>query len=98
MDRVDLLLLGQLDDRLDVQIAADRLAGLADLVGLVGLEAMRREPVFVRVDRHGPDAQLVGRAEDPDRDLAAVGGHQLAECGIESSGVKESRGRARSAD
>ena len=38
MNRVDLLRPGQLDDRLDVQIAADRLAGLADLVGLVGLE------------------------------------------------------------
>ena len=81
MDRVDVLGLGQLDDRLDVQIAADRLAGLADLVGLVGLRAVGGEPVFVGIDRHGPDAQLVRRAEDADRDLAAIGGHQLAERG-----------------
>ena len=81
VDRVDVLRLGQRDDRLDVQIAADRLAGLADLVRLVGLEPVHREPVFVRVDRHGADAQLVGRAKDPDGDLAAVGDQQLAKLG-----------------
>ena len=78
MNRVDFLRLGQLDDRLDVQITADRLARLADLVGLVGLRAMGGEPVFVRIDRHGPDAELVRRAKNADRDLAAIGGHQLA--------------------
>ncbi len=89
MDRVDLLRLGQGDDRVDVEIAADRLAGTADLIGLVGLEAMDGEPILVRIDRHGADAQLVGRAKDPDRDLAAVGGHQLAELGHQSiPGIK----------
>src|SRR5262249_22630758 len=81
MDRVDLLLPRELDDRGDVQIAADRLARLADRIGLVGLEAVDREPVLVRVDRHCPDAELVGRSEDPDRDLASIGHQQLADLG-----------------
>ena len=81
VDRVDLLLLRQLDDRLDVQVAADRLAGLAHLVGLVGLEPVQGEPVLVGIDGHGADAQLVGRAEDPDGDLAPIGDHQLAKLG-----------------
>ena len=98
MDRVDALLLGQLDDRVDVEVAADRLARPAHLVGLVGLEPMRREAVLVRVDRHRPDAQLVCRAEDPDRDLAPVGGHQLAECGHRAIlVVKERAGDRRAA-
>ena len=81
VDRVDFLLSGQFDDRRDVEIATDRLAGATDLVRLVGLEAMRREPILVRVDRDGPDAQLVRRSEDTNGDLAPVGGHQLAEWG-----------------
>src|SRR5207249_2437613 len=48
---------------------------------LVRLEAMRREPVLVRADRHGPDPQLVRRAEAPDRDLATIRRHQLAKYG-----------------
>ena len=65
----------------DVEVAADRLAGLADAVGLVGLEPVQGEAVLVRIDGDGADAQLVGRAEDPDGDLAAVGDHQLAKLG-----------------
>ena len=79
MDRVDVLGLGQFDDRLIVQVTADRLAGLSHLVGLVGLRAVSSEPIFVRIDRHGPDAELVRRPENADRDLATIGGHQLAE-------------------
>ena len=78
MDRVDLVLLGDVDDAVDVEVGADRLARLADLVGLVGLEAVQGEAVFVRVDRDRADAQLVGRAEHADGDLAAIGDQQLA--------------------
>ena len=46
--------------RVDVEIRPDRLARLADLVGLVGLEAVQGEAIFVRIDRHRADAQLVG--------------------------------------
>ena len=69
--------LGQRDDAVDVEVRADRLARLADAVGLVRLEAVQGEAVFVRVDGDGADAQLVGRAEDADGDLAAIGDQQL---------------------
>ncbi len=85
MDGVDLVLLGQGDDAGDVEVGADRLAGLADAVGFVGLEAVQGEAVFVRIDGHGADAQLVGGAKDADGDLAAVGDQQLADragCGL----------------
>ena len=79
MDGVDLVLPGQGDDAGDVEVGADRLAGLADAVGLVGLEAVQGEAVFVRVDGDGADAQLVGGAEDADGDFAAIGDQQLAD-------------------
>ena len=81
VDRVDVLFTSQFDDRLDVQIASDWLARLADRVRLVGLEPMHREAVFVRVNRDRADAQLVGRAENPNGDLAPVGHQQLANLG-----------------
>ena len=79
MDGIDLVLAGQGDDAVDVEIGADRLARLADAVGLVRLEAVQGEAVFVGVDGDRADAQLVGGAEDADGDLAAVGDQQLAE-------------------
>ena len=49
------------------------MAGLADLVRLVGLQPVLGVAVLVRVDRDGRDAHLVGGAKRADRDLAAVG-------------------------
>ena len=79
VDGIDPDVLGQLDDAGDVEVRADRLAGLADPIGLVGLEAVQGEAVLVGVDRDGADAEFVGRAEDADGDLAAVGDEQLLE-------------------
>ena len=70
--------LGDGDDAVDIEVRPDRLARLADQVGLVGLEAVQGVAVFVRVDGDRADAQLVGRAEDADGDLAAIGDEQLA--------------------
>ena len=81
MNRVDPLLLGERDDRRDVQVASDRLAGVTDQVRLVGLEPVHRESVFVRIDRDGSDAQLVCRAKDADGDFATVGDEQFADWG-----------------
>ena len=61
------------------EIRPDRLARLADQVGLVGLEAVQGVAVFVRVDRDRADAQFVGAAEDADGDFAAVGDEQSAD-------------------
>ena len=64
---------------LDVEVRPDRLARLADAIGLVGLEAVQGVAVFVRIDGDGANAQLVGRTEHADGDFAAVGDQQLAD-------------------
>ena len=77
MDGIDAMRLGERHDRGDVEVGADRLPGTANEIGFVGFEAVQGEAVFVRVDRHRADAQFVGRAEDADGDLRAVGDQQL---------------------
>ena len=72
MDRVDSPLFGERDERGDIEIGADRLAGLTDRVGLVRLQPMQGEPVFVGVNADRPDAQLVSGPEDPDGNLTAI--------------------------
>ena len=72
MDRVDALLLGQRDDAVDVEIGLDRALALADQIGLVGLEAVQREAILLRIDGDGAHAQFVGGAEDADGDFAAI--------------------------
>ena len=69
------------DDRLGVEVGPHRVPALADLVGLVGLEPVLGPAVLVREDRDRARADLVGRAERPDRDLAAVGHQHLGEHG-----------------
>jgi hypothetical protein len=67
---------GQIDDPARVEIVADRVAGLADLVALVRLQAVHRVAILRHVDPDAADAELVGRAEGTDRDLAAIGDKQ----------------------
>ena len=69
------------DDAGDVEIRADRALALADQIRLVRLEAVDREPVLLRVDGHGAEAQFGGRAKDADGDFAAVGDEQFALAG-----------------
>ncbi len=77
MDGIDLVLLGQGDDAGYVEVGADRLAGLADAIRLVGLEAVQGEAIFMRVDGHRADAEFGRGAENASGDLAAVGNEQL---------------------
>ncbi len=79
VDGVDVLSARQVDDLVDGEVGIDRPFPLADQVGLVGLVAVQREPVLLRVDRHGTDPQLGAGAEDANRDLAAVCCHDLLE-------------------
>ena len=79
VDRVDRRGLGDADQVGDVEIRGDRLAARADLVALVSLEAVQREAILVRVDRHGPQPHLRRGPHHADRDLAAIGDHQLAD-------------------
>ena len=99
MDRVDLVLRGDPDHLVDVEIGLERALAAADLVGLVGLEPVQRELVLVGVDRDRPDAELGRGPEDPDGDLGAVGDEQTADAaGSEldhASACEESSGRRR---
>src|SRR5262245_45873752 len=79
MNRIDATLARQRNDPRDVEVRANGLAGLADVVGLVGLEAVQCEAVLMGVDRDGADTQLVGGAENANGDFGTIGDEQLAE-------------------
>jgi hypothetical protein len=64
---------GRCEDRLDVEVGAHGVAGLPDLVRLVGLDAVQRVAILAGVDGDRPQPQLRGGAERPDRDLTTVG-------------------------
>ena len=72
MNQVDSLLGGQRDDSLDIEVSLHRPHSGAHKIRLVGLEAVQTEPVLLAVDGDGLESQLVGRAENPDSDLAPV--------------------------
>ena len=67
------------DDLVDRQVRPYRMALLADLIRLVGLEPVHGVAVLVRIHRDGRDAQFVGGAERADRDFAAVGDEDLVD-------------------
>ena len=72
MDRVALRLTRDLDDVVHREVGGDGAAACADAVGLVGLEAVEREVVLLRIDRDRGLAHLVGGAQDANGDLAPV--------------------------
>jgi hypothetical protein len=78
MDGIDLALARQRHDRVDVKVSAQGLAGRADAIGFVRLEAVQREAILVSVDRDIADAQFVRRAKHANGDLAAIRDHDLA--------------------
>ena len=79
VDRVGARPPGGGDHLLDREVGPDRMALLADLVRLVGLEPVLGVAVLDREDGHRRGAELVRGAEAPDRDLPAVGHQHLAE-------------------
>ena len=72
MDGVAPRVRGNLDDVVHGEVGGDGPAILADAIGPVGLEAVEREVVFLRVDRDRGLAHLVGGAQDANGDLAPV--------------------------
>ena len=78
----ELVLFGKRDDALDIQIRAHRAFGGIERIGFVRLETMDRKAVFLGEDRDGPQAELVGGAEDADGDFAAVRGHEFSWAGF----------------
>ena len=79
VDRVGAGLDGLRHDRLVVEVGADRVALLADLVGLVGLEPVLALAVLVGEDGDRAGAELGRGPEGSDGDLASVGDENLAE-------------------
>ncbi len=73
IDGVGAGVLGDADDLVDRQVRPDRVALLADLIRLVGLQPVQGVAILIRIDRDRRDAHLVGRPEGADRDLPAVG-------------------------
>ena len=78
MDGVGARFLRHPDDLGDRQIGGDRpqhlaVGQLADLIGLVRLEAVQGDLVLLGEHRDGAAAELVGGAEHADGDLRAVG-------------------------
>ena len=86
VDRVGAGLHRGRDDRLRVEVGAHRVAALADLVGLVGLQPVLGAPVLVGEDGDRLGAELVGGPERTDGDLAAVGDQHLGEHALQASG------------
>ena len=66
------------EDLLDAQVVL-RGGPAAEVVGLVGARDVRRVAVELGVDGDARDAQLLERADDANRDLAAVGDQDLRE-------------------
>ena len=55
------------------QVGGQRLLALTHEVTFVGLEAVQRLPVLLRVNGHGADTHRAGGAHHADRDLGTVG-------------------------
>src|SRR5207247_4028945 len=58
VNSVDALLLRHRDDSCNVQVGFDRTLASANLIGLVSFEAVQRQPIFLRIDGHGAQAEL----------------------------------------
>ena len=79
MDRVHAAAFGKVDDPRDVQIRCQRAFVLADQVGLVRAGAVQAVGIFLRIDGHRAQAQIIACAENAQRDLTAVRHQYLLE-------------------
>ncbi len=79
VDRVGARLLRDADDLGHVEVRPNRMPRLADLVGLVRLQAVQRIAILERVHRDRLGSELDGRTKRPDGDLPAIGYQDLRE-------------------
>ncbi len=77
VDRICARGLGNADDLFDRQIGLNGAKPFADAIGLIRLEAVQPQLVFLREDGHRLLPHLVRRTHDADRDLAPVGYQDL---------------------
>lgn len=78
MNRIHLGPLRDIDNPRPIEISRDRAGTLTEMIGLVSLEPVERQLVFLGKDRDSLDAELGCRAEDADRNLAAIGNEDSA--------------------
>jgi hypothetical protein len=79
VDRVRSGLVRYPDDLRDIQVGADGMPDLADLVGLIGLEPVHGVPVLVREDGDRLGSQLECGAKCTNSNLATIGHEDLLE-------------------
>ena len=77
MNRVGAAALRDLEDPIDVEIDADRVAALTERVRLVRLEAMQPIAILERVDPDRADSQLRAGSMDTNRNLSTIGDQEL---------------------
>src|SRR3990167_7137651 len=74
---INLLLFGQLNDSVDVQIGLNRFFALTDLIRLVCFKFMKSKAIFVGINCHGINAKFMRCPADPYRYFTAVGNEKL---------------------
>ena len=72
MNRIGASLDAHADDVLDVEIGVDRALSAAHQIALVGFGPMQREPVFLRVNGDGANAELSGGTHDTNGYFTAI--------------------------
>ena len=77
MNGIDAFGLGDGDDAFDVEIGCHRALALSHLIGLIGLEPVDAEAVFLGVDGDRAQAEFGASAKDADGDLGPIGGHEF---------------------
>jgi hypothetical protein len=71
VDHIDTVLERDANDIVLGEVGTDRREAFADAICLIGLLAMGRHAILVRVDRDGVHDELMGRPEHADRDFLA---------------------------
>ena len=79
MDRINFFFLRQRHDPRNIEIRLYRPLAGANQIGLIRFKAVQRQPVFLRIDRHGAQPKLIGSAKNPDSDLAPIGRQQFSD-------------------
>ena len=77
MDRINVMVQAQLNQRRNVQVRFDRLAWATDLVRFVGLETMKCITVFMSVYGDRAEPELGGTSKHSNSDFASVGNKQF---------------------
>ncbi len=72
MNRVHTFFARDIHDAGNIQIGFDGAFARAHLVGFIRFEPVQAEAIFLRVDRHGAQAQFVRCAKNAYGDFAAV--------------------------